>query len=69
MSDDEQEVDDPREPGGQSRREGEGPGYRVPAHIVRQIRRMAREGRSVSEIARAAGVCRITVRGCLKVDG
>jgi len=50
------------------RREGDGPGYRVPSHIIRQIRRMAREGRSVSEIARVCGVCRATVRRCLRVE-
>lgn len=50
-----------------TRQEGQGPGYRVPEHIVRAIRRLAREGRPISEIARAVGVSRPTVRASLIV--
>ena len=50
-----------------TRQEGHGPGYRTPEHIVRAIRRLAREGKTISEIARAVGVSRPTVRASLVV--
>ena len=48
-------------------REGEGRGYTVPVCVKRSIRRMASSGRKVSEIARATGVSRATVRKVLIV--
>lgn len=50
-----------------TQREGDGRGYCVPQNVKRAIRRMASCGRNVSEIARATGVSRATVRKVLIV--